>query len=180
MATHRLIPHPAMPPATVRGVEVQWIETGKDQLLLRYRVDGHDEVVLPDFAGKGRADGLWQTTCFEMYVQGAGEPGYLEFNFSPSQRWAAYRFDDYREGMREQPLDHEPLCEGSAGERFFVQEVTLPTAGFPTGPLHVGLSAVIEEGDGTKSYWALAHPSDKPDFHHPACFTLEVPPTATA
>ncbi len=39
----------------------------------------------------------------------------------------------------------------------------------------VGLSAVIEAIDGTFSYWALAHPSDKPDFHHPDSFVLELP-----
>ena len=40
----------------------------------------------------------------------------------------------------------------------------------------MGLCAVIEEKDGTKSYWALAHPpGDKPDFHDPACFALELP-----
>ena len=31
----------------------------------------------------------------------------------------------------------------------------------------LALSAVIEAIDGAKTYWALAHPSDKPDFHHP-------------
>ena len=35
-------------------------------------------------------------------------------------------------------------------------------------------TAVIEEADGTKSYWALAHPSDKPDFHHPDSFALDL------
>jgi len=44
----------------------------------------------------------------------------------------------------------------------------------------IGLSAVIEETDGTKSYWALRHPPGKPDFHHPDCFalTLGAPPPA--
>jgi hypothetical protein len=38
-------------------------------------------------------------------------------------------------------------------------------------PWQLGLSAVLEETDGTKSYWALAHgQGDKPDFHDPACF----------
>jgi hypothetical protein len=41
---------------------------------------------------------------------------------------------------------------------------------------HVGLSAVIEETNGRKSYWALCHPPGKPDFHHPDCFALELPP----
>ena len=35
--------------------------------------------------------------------------------------------------------------------------------------------AVLEEKDGTKSYWALAHAADKPDFHHPDCFVAKLP-----
>lgn|GEM_PF-5239716 len=43
--------------------------------------------------------------------------------------------------------------------------------------LHLNLAAVIEEKSGTKSYWALAHPPEgPPDFHHPSCFVLELPP----
>jgi len=45
----------------------------------------------------------------------------------------------------------------------------------PEHPEKLGLSAVIEEIDGTKSYWALAHPPGKPDFHHPDCFALTLP-----
>ena len=37
----------------------------------------------------------------------------------------------------------------------------------------LGLAAVIEETSGRKSYWALAHPPGKPDFHHPDCFAHE-------
>jgi hypothetical protein len=39
----------------------------------------------------------------------------------------------------------------------------------------LALSAVIEEKDGTKSYWALKHPPGKPDFHHRDCFALTLP-----
>jgi hypothetical protein len=40
----------------------------------------------------------------------------------------------------------------------------------------LGLSAVLEETDGTKSYWALTHPNpEKPDFHHPGCFVARLP-----
>jgi len=43
-----------------------------------------------------------------------------------------------------------------------------------------GISAVIEESDGTRSYWALKHPPGAPDFHHPDCFALELPAAKTA
>ena len=39
----------------------------------------------------------------------------------------------------------------------------------------LGLSAVIEEMSGRKSYWALAHPPGKADFHHSDCFGRELP-----
>jgi hypothetical protein len=34
---------------------------------------------------------------------------------------------------------------------------------------------VIEETSGGKSYWALAHPPGKPDFHHADGFVYELP-----
>ena len=37
-----------------------------------------------------------------------------------------------------------------------------------------GLAAVIRGVDGAIGYWALAHPSDKPDFHHPDSFALDL------
>ena len=56
--------------------------------------------------------------------------------------------------------------------------VLLVRGALPALPWRLGLSAVIEEQgpDDThvKSYWALAHFADKPDFHHPGAFTLEL------
>jgi hypothetical protein len=40
----------------------------------------------------------------------------------------------------------------------------------------LGLSALIEDTSGRKSYWALAHPSGRPDFHHADCFAYEFSP----
>ena len=45
----------------------------------------------------------------------------------------------------------------------------------PRRDWQLGLSAILEEIDGTKSYWALAHPpGDKPDFHDPVCFAARL------
>ena len=40
----------------------------------------------------------------------------------------------------------------------------------------IGLSAIIEDRAGTRSFWALAHPSGAPDFHDVACFAADLPP----
>ena len=45
---------------------------------------------------------------------------------------------------------------------------------------HVGLTAVVAARNGDKSYWALDHAPGQPDFHHPDCFALELPPPTPA
>jgi hypothetical protein len=42
-------------------------------------------------------------------------------------------------------------------------------------PALFALTAMIEETDGVKSYWALKHTPGKPDFHHAYGFALELP-----
>ncbi|WP_262422764.1 hypothetical protein [Brevundimonas denitrificans] len=42
-------------------------------------------------------------------------------------------------------------------------DVVLP----PDADGRIGLTAVIETLDGATSYWALAHPAEKPDFTIP-------------
>ena len=39
-------------------------------------------------------------------------------------------------------------------------------SGFSESFIRVSITAVIEEKGGRKSYWALAHPPGRPDFHH--------------
>ena len=43
-------------------------------------------------------------------------------------------------------------------------------------PLRIAVAAVIEDGAGRLSYWALRHPPGRPDFHHRDNFVLELQP----
>lgn len=174
MGTYRLKSHPDTPAKAIDAVDVRWFDTGKGQLLLRYIVQGVDALSVPVFGGKGRADDLWQTTCFELFLKAGEGAGYCEFNFSPSERWAAYRFEEYRSGKVDFNPRTLPEVTGAGGAFTYVLTVTLDIADLE-GAVSAGLSAVIEEKDGTKSYWALAHGAGDPDFHHPACFALPVP-----
>ena len=38
--------------------------------------------------------------------------------------------------------------------------------------MRLALVAVIAEKNGSLSYWALAHPPHRPDFHHAEAFVL--------
>lgn len=171
--TFTLVAHPTAPPRTVRAITARITPDGA-WLRLRWRIEGAQHLVVPSFAGKGRADGLWQTTCFELFLQAPGEAGYIELNLSPSERWNAYDFSGYREGMSERRVPHEPSCTMRKGEALAIFDAAVPSAALPppppTAPWRLNMTAVIEEEGGQKSYWALAHPDGPPDFHDPACF----------
>lgn len=204
--------HPDTPAAAIGSVacSVSWADSGN--WCFDYIVGEPPEALrLPAAAAPARADGLWQRTCFELFLRRPGETGYCEFNFSPSGEWAAYRFDDYRAGMTEQAIATPRITSSDPAQ--FAASMTAhlialgidaetakmmaemgvdgagggPVAQYALsacleGPAFAGpgdwmaaISAVIEEADGTKSYWALAHPPGKPDFHHPDGFVLALP-----
>ena len=175
MQTYPLVPHPDHPPAAVARVEARIIGSDATWLRARWRIEGSEALVVPPFAGKGRADELWTTTCFELFLKPTGGEPYVEINLSPSERWNAYDFARYREGMSERAFPREPECTMRLGSTFAIFDGAIPAAGLPAVDCSMGLCAVIEEQSGAKSYWALAHPEGMPDFHAPACFTAELP-----
>lgn len=177
-----LVCHPDTPASAITAVEVSFERHKEGALWVRYYVDGPDgSVELSTSENPCRTDGLWKTTCFEAFVRRPGSQGYIELNAAPSHQWAAYSFETYREGMAKLELAVNPNigCDASATHFALELDVKLPDV-WCQDAWSLALSAVIEEIDGTKSYWAIAHPSGMPDFHHPDCFTLqlEAPPRA--
>jgi len=129
---------------------------------------------IPEPRTPRRMDGLWRHSCFEVFVTAGEDPGYREFNFSPSGEWAVYAFRSYRDGGE---LEIEPapgiVVRRSMNRLELDAEICqdfLP----PGRPLRLGLSAVMENADGELSYWALRHPPGKPDFHHTDAFALQL------
>jgi hypothetical protein len=122
-----------------------------------------------------RRDGLWQHTCFEAFFAPENEAAYCEFNFAPNGDWAAYRFSDYRQNGQdlETPAPTIEAWQTADGFSMCVSLATLPEA-LQSGAIRIGPSAVIEARDGTKSYWALHHPANKPDFHRIENFKLSL------
>ena len=149
-------------------------------LELRYVVTGEIGALrLPPVAPTARTDELRRSTCFEAFLRAAPDTAYFEFNFAPTTQWAAYRFDGYRTAMRTASEIGAPRISVRSDATRYELQVSLDLERLPDLPggaiWQFGLSAVIEETSGRKSYWALAHPSGKPDFHHSDCFALAVP-----
>jgi hypothetical protein len=163
----------------VTHVEVEIARPQTRSLALAYIVTGRiSDIAMPTVDVARRMDELWRHTCFEAFV--AAGVAYYEFNFAPSRHWAAYRFSSYRTGMRVATEIGAPqIAMEWSPERYTLQaslemdQLLLSR----DATLRLGLSAVIEENSGQRSYWALAHPPGKADFHHSDCFTLELSET---
>jgi hypothetical protein len=174
-APRALVCHPATPCALPLQISVSLAAAGSEAgpgLLLRYTLRGDvSRLRIPEPAPPGPADGLWQRTCFEAFVARADETAYREFNFSPSGRWAAYRFSAERERDASAEATQTPVVPDLQLERgpdglTLLAWLPLHALPFPAPALAIGLTAVIETTDGQLSYWALRHPGERPDFHH--------------
>ncbi|MDR2189541.1 MAG: DOMON-like domain-containing protein [Azonexus sp.] len=171
-ASVALDPHPATPAPPDEALRVDYALSRRG-LELCYRFHGDPAALrLPEPRVGGPADGLWRQTCCEAFVAAVDAPGYREFNFSPSGQWAVYRFADYRRrDGADSPVALPPLVFHRRADGFELRAV-IPSALLPTGPLHVGLSAVLEDADGGIRYRALADGGGPPDFHLRRTFIL--------
>jgi hypothetical protein len=174
-----LVPHPTTPPG-IADLKV-WATVDHAASLAAVATTNiwfgvgapADSFALPEQSEPKRASDLWQTTCFEAFLRALGEQGYREWNFAPSTEWAVYDFNTMRSGMK----------DAEAAEPYIRMEDNFTWWGLGASIAipadtnwELGLSAVLEEKDGTKSYWALAHPNpEKPDFHDPGCFVARLP-----
>ncbi len=171
--------HPSSSTTAVKELTVGAKVGGAGKLAVTFTlVADMAQVMLPPPQRPGRADELWRHTCFELFVGLPGSDAYCELNFSPSGEWAMYGFVGYRRGMA--PIDVRrsprvavrPTAHGLVLEAVtHLDELPTPQAG---SPLRAGAAAVIEEIDGRLTFWALAHPSALPDFHHRLGFVLQV------
>jgi hypothetical protein len=176
--------HPSTPTAAVRTIEVLVRRLADAQLKFTFRLEGDiSHIRIPSPAVPRFAVELWQHTCFEVFIAVDGQPSYHEFNFASSGEWAVFIFSGYRNGS---PLANEVLRPGirvrsSVGriELDAVVRLDCLSAIHPQASLNIGLSAVIEAYDG-RSFWALRHRLDKPDFQDADGFALRLEPPGHA
>ena len=136
-----------------------------------FRLDGRiSGIKVPEIQPSVRMDNLWKTTCFEIFWQPIGQPGYVEFNLSPSSRWASYDFDSFREGMRDAPVEGIAIsCSHSESDGSGELVLKASIAANLPAPAQVALNAIVEHVDGGMQFWALAFPPGQPEFHSEAC-----------
>lgn len=176
-----LLYHPETADDTIKQLHIEARAMyQKDNIALHFDVYGAiNGLLIPDVKPPREVDGLWQHTCLEAFIAVHEEPGYCEFNFSPSGEWAAYAFDDYRSRKPWQISTPPAITCVRSQDRLSLLAV-IANKDLPNNPLakcyRLGLSAVIETKANNLSYWALFHPAGKPDFHRRSGFTLSLNP----
>jgi len=174
-----LLRHPHAPSREVQAVAASATRTPEGKLALHYAIHGKIAALNIPPPGPARVGWkLWRHTCCELFVRQAGAEAYHEFNFSPSGEWAAYAFTRYREGatLTDEALNPQVAVQSGAGrlDLYALVDLARLSPAYVRAPLTAGLAVIIEEASGGLSYWALKHPSDRPDFHHAGAFALEL------
>lgn len=177
--TVTLTRHPDAHGEAVRGIGARVGRMPGGALAVTYVIDGDiDRLRVPRPRPAAIAHRLWQHTCCEMFIARKDSPAYHEFNLAPSGEWAAYAFDRYRHGaaLAEEALAPQVAVRSTRDKLELDAVIRLDrlSARYAETPLLLALSAVIEDEDGSLSYWALRHPPGAPDFHHPHAFALEL------
>ncbi len=159
----------------VERVTVEAARQGQS-LWVRYFVEVPIEaIVLPATEAPLRTDLLWHHTCCEAFVRTPRNEPYIEYNFSPSSRWAAYGFDSFREGMRDFPIERDPVISIDFRDTSMGLEAEVLVPDVFDDDWLLQLSVIVEAIDGSKSFWALRHKQGEPDFHHADCFAMILP-----
>ena len=167
--------HPAHPIDGIDRLEFNASWNG-DGLSLRYDLFGDlSRLQIPTGDDGARRDELWRRTCFEAFLRANGADAYVEFNFSPNRDWAAYQFTTYREGRTDLAIANPKIEVASTPVHLSVLVTLTPLPEALQGrELQLGPTAIVQGKDARLSYWALHHPSNKPDFHHSETFQLNL------
>ncbi len=172
----RLEPHPGGAPAKDLRITGR-VERRIGEVRLDLLLKPLGEILIPQPAENPvRRNGLWEETCFELFLAAKDSPSYWEFNLSPAGHWNAYRFSGYRLDMHEEEsFESLPFTIRIKGESFSL------SAQFDLDPLvargqdlEAGLSTVARLKSGETTYWALAHSGTKPDFHRRESFIIRL------
>ncbi|MBE9059625.1 DOMON-like domain-containing protein [cf. Phormidesmis sp. LEGE 11477] len=153
----------------------------KDRLAIAYLLSGDLEkvAIAPLRSGSQRRDRLWEQTCFEFFLACGPTPTtntpYWEGNLSPSGDWNVFALERYRQNSQEEEaISDLPFGVENKPDSLYLDLWELDISGLvgTHRPLWLGISAVIVLKTGSQTFWAIAHPSSEPDFHHPNSFVL--------
>lgn len=183
LARRTLRCHPHTPCGAVEEVTAEiGLDTG--MLVVAVRIVGElARLRIPTDSERLDPDRLWAHTCCELFVAPfvgdaypRGALAYVEWNFSPNGQVARFEFSAYRQRRPSSASAAGAAawaCSDRAGGALAL-DARAPLPPDTGGAARISITAVVEDEGGALSYWALRHPTDRPDFHHPDGFALSL------
>ena len=147
-------------------------------LTIQYVLQGElEKIYIPSIVKHpNRQNELWSVTCLEFFLGIKNNPHYWEFNLSPCGNWNIYRFDDYRQGMKEETaITSLPFKIYHQSDSLQLDlRIDLDQFIGPQTELDVAITSVVKDSKDEITYWALKHCGEKPDFHLRDSFLMEL------
>ena len=161
---------PVEPHPTLTGC----LAIANDTLRIEYDLDGlnHPVDLSAPSPNPARRLQLWQHTCFELLWGPLHHPNYWELNASPAGHWNILALADYRRGMTEERRIAARIRTQRRPDGLSLSCTFSIAALEHLGPYRLAPAAILRLADGQRTFWAMHHPGDAPDFHHPSSFTL--------
>jgi len=171
-------PKPPLSDLTPPNIHISGtIQIKQTTLKIQYRVSGEDvlRILWPEDSSQPEIkDDLWRSTCFEMFMATKFDPGYLEYNFSPSRDWAMFAFTKYRDRKEFGDMPDLHIRNGCIDSKILTEVSFIIDSEYQDKHLDVGMSAIIETVEGDIFYYALAHDGNSPDFHIRNTFMIDI------
>lgn len=143
------------------------LDTQSNSLGFKFEVDHRPaflvEALKPP-AERLRKDGLWSSTCFELFFSW-DDVSYFEMNLSPSGDWQFYEFEAYRKrAPLPQGFQLFQLQSERSDERYEISGA-IESQFMNLSEIQRIHPCVMLNLNGKNSFWAPRHNLDSPDFH---------------
>lgn len=136
-----------------------------------------DSIILPSRKNKPqRTIGLWNATCFELFLKNRGANEYVEFNFSPTHDWNCFKFQNQNDELKEWIQVKKVEITSFRDANLYQLKAVFLKSQLPSNFQNVerllfSTTTVLKHSDDSLSYWAIKHTDNRPNFHHPESFT---------
>jgi hypothetical protein len=172
----RLKPHPSSEPPPPLEITARLLRSSCTVSMSLQVRGSPDLIVIPARAASpARRTGLWEQTCFELFLAPERSSRYWEVNLSPSGHWNVFRFSGYRQDMQEETALTSLPFTVQMEPRVMLVNLDVEITEIGERNLAAGVSAVIESRGGHRTYWSLLHCGPRPDFHAREGFVVDLP-----
>ena len=128
---------------------------------ISYDLSEIDEIFIPQKKVLVRENGLWESTCMELFLKDVAESNYRELNVSLDGKWNAYEFSGYRTEMETSSSVVVSDIKSLSTNIFWVRFEFLDRLAYQ---LLINPASVIKNTHGGLTYFEAAH-QEIPDFH---------------